>query len=170
MSGHLADESLWDAVDGSLGDGDRRHLEACPACAARVAEAREGWALAEQADVPEPSPLYWDAFRRQVDARIRGEGSTRRRLGFLWPALMAGATAVVAAVTLINPSAPVRVETAVRVVPAWSPSDAALLERPAAAGEDVLECEDVAECLADLSDEETLALAEILEEDLRAPR
>ena len=66
---HPTDAVLLDVLDGVAEGQARRHVAACAECAARVEEARQGLALARQADVPEPSPLYWEDFRSQVGRR-----------------------------------------------------------------------------------------------------
>jgi hypothetical protein len=123
--------------------------------------------------VPEPSPLYWEAFRRQVGRRIQGEGR-RTWLRFLVP--LAAAAGLVVALTR-PPSAPSNslVPVAASVLPAWSALPAAeddpgfeVLQAVASSGSDLAssyERGSVQELLSDLSDEESQALAERLKSD-----
>jgi hypothetical protein len=98
MTRHLSDEDVPDFAEGHGSPAGREHVAACPACAARVEEARAVLSLARRAEVPEPSPLYWEAMRRSVGRRIDAD---RRRSWPAWlPALAAAAAVVLAAVRL----------------------------------------------------------------------
>ena len=73
---HLTGRRCWsDAARRAWAPPEARAALSGPApTAARgSSEARVGLALARAAEVPEPSPLYWDAFRRQVGAADREE-------------------------------------------------------------------------------------------------
>jgi len=174
---HLGEAEALDAAEGSAGFDVEDHLLTCPSCRGRVDEVREGWRLAEEADVPEPPPLYWESFRRQVGRRIDESPASRTpmRLG----AILAAA-AVLAGVALLAPwrggertADPTAVPEA-DVLPAWSalpdPQDDTgfrILEALAASNEAGFgsECR-LAECLVALSDEESQALAEELRTSL----
>lgn len=170
MSRHLTDEQLTDALEGAANALARRHVESCPSCASRIEEARDGLRLAREADVPEPPPLYWEAFRRNVERRIvaaeKGRGWRR-----IWLPVLAAA----AGLALIVPAlrAPGRPSPSpVPVLPAWSalpPADEdtalAVLEGVALAEADlpiVGGDRGVAEELARLSDEEAWAVRDAL--------
>ena len=168
--GHLSDESLMDALDGPPGGAAARHLAACPGCAARLAEAREGLALVQAVEIPEPPAFYWQSFPRKVAARLAAEGrSVRPWRGWLWPAL-AAAGALVAAVLLVPRPVPAPPPSPPRTLAAWSALPPAE-EDPAlpalqALGPDLdpaLECAGVAECVAELSDEESQDLVQLLQ-------
>src|SRR5262245_49435538 len=103
MARHLSEDEIADALFERGSPARREHLEACSDCATLLAVASEGLALAREAEVPEPSPLYWEVFRRQVDRRIGGEGVPRRR-AWLVP-LGAAAAIAVLAVPLLRPRA-----------------------------------------------------------------
>ncbi len=68
---HLADEVLLDVIDDGGAEEARGHLAGCAECRQRLGDAREGLALLADADVPEPSPLYWTSFRQQVERRLQ---------------------------------------------------------------------------------------------------
>jgi hypothetical protein len=169
MTRHVPDESLPDLAEGGGSDADRVHAAACGPCAARVEEAREVLALARRADVPEPSPLYWEAMRRNVGRRIGEEPHRAPRWAWLAPV---AAAAVVAVVVLTTgrpraPSAPPE-----RTLAAWSAlppaeDDASLevLEGLAVADGDLAELDEgrgVGAFLAGLSEEDDRALADSL--------
>jgi hypothetical protein len=168
MFGHLPEETLMDVVDGTAAPSAREHVAGCEACRARVDEAAQAWALAETSDMPEPSPLYWEAFRRQVDRRIEGEGK-RQWLHFLVP--LAAAAGLLVALPLKSP-APVPQPSLAAVLPAWSALPAAeddpgleALQAMTSADSDLAssyERSGIQEMLSDLSDEENEALADRL--------
>jgi len=169
MRKHLEDDVLLDVIEGAASVEATRHAGECAACARRMADARAGLSVAAGAEVPEPSPLFWDAFRRRVASAIEAEPRQRRFGGFFAPALLA--TAAMVAVIAFLPSdgrAPVAAPAS---QPAWSSlpaADDALLEglSGSASADDLAGCHDVAECVADLSDEESRAFAEALRAEL----
>lgn len=179
MASHVPEDRLLDVMEGTAA-GDRAHVDACPQCRARVAEAEAGLALAAGAEVPEPSPLYWESLRRQVSRRLDEERARRP----LWRRIAVG-PALAAAVVLLGiatflpmagrqpapaPSAPER------TLPAWSalpPADEDegldVLRAVAPAVADAAPpagCSGVAECVAALSDEESQVLAERLQREI----
>jgi hypothetical protein len=168
MARHVTDETLLDVLEGTADAESRRHAETCAACAQRVEEARGGRALAREAEVPEPSPLYWEAFRRNVGRRIETE-STGRTWRWAWLPVVAAAAAVVLAVPALRPSfSPARAA----VLPAWSALPPADQDTGLAvlAGLDIADADlpavdgerDVVESLADLSDEDARAFQDAL--------
>jgi len=73
---HVPEPRLLDVLEGR-GATDRAHVDACAQCRARLAEAQAGLALAAGAEVPEPSPVYWESLRRQVSRRVDEESERR---------------------------------------------------------------------------------------------
>jgi hypothetical protein len=174
MRNHLTDDMLAEALDG-FGSGEaRRHLDECTQCADRLADARAGLALAEAAEVPEPPPLYWEVFRRQVGRRISEEAPARRAMGlWLFPMLATAAAVLIAFGVLRSPKVgPAATPSAALTLPAWSalpPADEdeglEVLQAMAAGGDSLdaaLPAEGVAVELSDLSDEESEGLADAL--------
>jgi hypothetical protein len=170
MTRHVSDEQVPDLADDLGSETDRAHVTTCAACAGRVEEARGVLALARRAEVPDPSPLYWEEMRRSVGRRI-GEG--RRGSWPAWlSALAATAAAVVAAVALTVGRPPASSPLPEPSLPAWSAlppaeDDASLdvLEGFAMAdgGLGVIdEGRGVGVFLAGLSEEDDQALAESL--------
>src|SRR6185503_18455911 len=98
---HLAEEALIDVLDGVAAPGARAHAASCALCRARVDEAAAGLELARDADVPEPSPLFWDSFRRQVDSRIQSEPVALWKRVAVSPWLAAAAAVLVAVAVLV---------------------------------------------------------------------
>ncbi len=174
MSWHLPDERIIDAMDGLATPSERDHAASCAACRARIEEAAQGLEVARGADMPEPSPPYWDAFRRQVSRRVVVEG----RISWWWrlgPALAAAAALIVLVPALRAP-----VPATPRVLSPWAALPAAeddsglsVLAGVAGSGVDLVavrEGSGLAEELAGLSDEDSQALAEALRQRLEGQR
>jgi hypothetical protein len=172
MRRHLSDESLLRLAQGGEADGERAHVLACARCATRVEEAREGLTLARRADVPEPSPLYWEAMRRRIEQRIAEEPRRSPAWAWLAPVLATAAAVAVVALTTGRAHAPAALPSP--TLPAWSAlppaeDDASLevLEGVAIADGDLGtldEGRDLSAFLVGLSDEESRALADSLRE------
>jgi hypothetical protein len=172
MAKHLSEERLLDVVEGAADENARAHVAVCSACRRRVDEAALGFALAHEADVPEPTPLYWEAFRRQVGRRILSEDRTSWRWRLV--PVLAAAAALVVIVPSLKAPAP---GSLVPVVPAWSALPPAeedpgwiVLQGLAASDPELApprEGRGVAELLGDLSEEESLALTDALRKRLK---
>ncbi len=169
MMRHLSEDELLDAVEATVGADARAHLEACAECRARRDEAREALLLAREAEVPEPSPLYWEAFRRQVGRRIAEERPAGR--SWLLP-LAAAAAALLFVVPLVRESVSRRSHVGAPVLPAWSAlsgteedEDLALVAESGIAEADLAavgEMKGLDEVLGDLSEEEQSAVGKLL--------
>jgi len=185
MGGHLAEDTLMGLLEGEADAEARVHAEACAHCQARLEQAGLGLTLAHGADVPEPGPFYWQAFRQQVGSRIRaGERAPFWRRLAVSPWLAAAAVAVVALGIFLpwrptpRPSAAPSSLSATAVLPAWSAlppaeEDAGLQVLAAVvphAGElNSLECQGLGQCLgeaASLSEEDGARLEDALRRDL----
>jgi hypothetical protein len=177
MRGHLRDDQWIDlAATGGTPD-ERRHLEGCGRCRETLADVSQGWDLAHEADVPEPSPLYWESFRRGVGQRISQERAPRARwgsLGFRWA--VAATMFVTVSLSLLALKGQVGLERSApsAALPAWSP----VLSTEADPGLSVLaaldsgdlahaSCGDVALCLADVSEEEGERISQGLEKEMK---
>jgi hypothetical protein len=172
MSRHLSDESLLRLAQGGDADGERAHVLACGRCAEQVEEARAGLDLARRADVPEPSPLYWEAMRLRIERRIAEEPRRSPAWAWLAPVLATAAALAVVALTTGRAHAPAALPEP--TLPAWSAlppaeDDASLevLEGLAVADGDLGTLDEgrgVSAFLAGLSDEEYRVLADSLRE------
>ena len=67
---HLDETQLVDALDGHLGPEEETHLASCDSCRIRVAGLRDVLRRVADADVPEPSPVFWDYFPARVSAAL----------------------------------------------------------------------------------------------------
>ncbi len=187
MAKHLTEEVLLAAAHGDEDPAMRAHLEGCAACRERLAEAKEGLDLARGAsNVPEPSPLYWESFRLQVGQRIAAGGEPSwpvafwRRFGL---ASLIPAAAAIALLVAFLPALRRNVGGAPSppaLLPAWqalpaSADDAGLdvLRGLALQGRDLqaaTECRSVVDCLGEMNDEESQALADALRSELQEGR
>lgn len=171
MLDHVRDDELMDAAEGTAAPVVREHVQACSACRDRVAEVSAGFDLARAADVPEPPPLYWDAFRRQVGRRVGAERLSRPAV---WVPALAVAAVLALAIGWFGPGGAPEAPSA--TLPAWSASLPTDVVAPLEALETVAPddlawagCRGLADCLSGLSDEEATALADLLSRELAAP-
>jgi hypothetical protein len=162
-----------DVLEGREVGPQGRHLASCPACASRLGEARDGLGLARAADVPEPPPFYWQSFRRQVVGRVAGTAASRTWRGWLLPGF-ATALALAAVFVFAPRPAPEVVPTLASPLPAWSALPPAhddpelpVLQAVGADLDPELECAGVAECLEDLSEEESEDLVRALRSQVK---
>ena len=97
---HLTDRDLVDALDGRLPPAVAAHVRECATCRERIADFAETLVQARGADVPEPSPLFWDHLSR---AHSRGHRPTirRRRARGGWPGPCGRRSAALALVVAI---------------------------------------------------------------------
>ncbi len=170
MSAHVSDDAV---VDLALGEGvfaDRAHVGVCEACALRVAEARSAVELAQSAEVPEPSPLYWQALRSGVSRRIADETSRTRRFAIFLP-LAAAAALTAVLVTRPGPVEQGRVEPSLAAWSALPVEDEddglRVLEGMALSGDGLAEwerAEGLSVYLANLDDDESQLVAKTLRE------
>lgn len=172
MKEHVSDEELFDLATGAEA-ARSAHLAACEACSARVREARELLTTVRGVEVPEPPALFWQAFRRQVERRIAEERPRPRLLTWLLPAAAVAVLAAAVAVPLAlrgrpEPSAPPEASPASvswsALPPAEEDEALAVLQGVAASGGEIGwdEGRGLGAVLAELSDEESAALAEAL--------
>jgi hypothetical protein len=178
---HLSDAAVVDVIEGSAEARARAHVAGCGPCRVRVEDAREAWGWTAHAVVPEPVPSYWDIFRRRVArALVEAPAAPSRRP--LWATAAAASVAVIALLTVLPLHGPVVSVPAAAptapVLPAWSalpPADEdpglPVLEHvvplAAAAAPAAVECSDITECMAGLSDDESRALVDVLRQELR---
>jgi hypothetical protein len=164
---HLSDESVVELATGEGRASDIAHAAACADCERRVRESRQTLALVERAEVPEPSPLYWEALRSGVRQRIADD---KRRVSARTMLVPLGAAAALVIVLWGGGTKPPAVVAP--SLPEWSPlpapdDDEGLrvlegLALTAGVDTDWDEPEGLVAYVADLSDEDSRALAEAL--------
>ena len=72
MTHHLSPQEFVDALDATLATRRLDHLEACAGCRADLDRLRATVIDVRGADVPEPSPLFWDHFSERVRQATAG--------------------------------------------------------------------------------------------------
>jgi hypothetical protein len=82
---HLSPDELIDLAEGVRTEIGAPHLANCGACRRQLAELRAAlltFSNESAADVPEPSPLFWDHFSARVREAVAAEGSRRHERGW----------------------------------------------------------------------------------------
>jgi hypothetical protein len=67
---HLSPEEFVDAAEGTRPEASLPHLAECDRCRRELADLRRTMAVAVDADVPEPSPLFWDSLSARIGEHI----------------------------------------------------------------------------------------------------
>jgi hypothetical protein len=98
---HISVEELVDLAEGRNVPGTASHLAACERCRDGVEQARLTIALARQVDVPEPSPLFWEALPHRVARAIDDSPRSWWTPVARWEWLRAPATAWTVALVLV---------------------------------------------------------------------
>jgi len=75
MTDHLDETALLDVAEGSRSDDAEAHLAECERCRLQVEDLRSAMRMAEDAPVPEPSPLFWDHLSARVREAIAEEAT-----------------------------------------------------------------------------------------------
>ena len=106
---HLKDEELLDIAEGTRPESSAPHLGGCDSCRAQLDELRAMMSAAQEVDVPEPSPLFWDHLSSRVHEAVAAEGEPPRRLDVpIWRRVLVPFSAVALAAVLIAVSATLR--------------------------------------------------------------
>src|SRR5215470_2449246 len=87
---HLAPEDLVDLAEGARPESTAPHLASCEACRAQLAELRAMMAAAVDADVPEPSPLFWDQLTRRVHDAVEADAQPKSAIASRLVRLLTG--------------------------------------------------------------------------------
>jgi hypothetical protein len=101
---HLSDIEIVDLIDGTLRADRQRHVDGCDACRAQAEGLRSALLHASDADIPEPSPLFWDHFSARVHDAVHDASPEESGRWFSRPTLkwaIAGALATVVLVTAL---------------------------------------------------------------------
>src|SRR4051812_47742255 len=78
---HLAPEELIDLAEGARAEVTAPHLQSCDVCRQQIASLRGSMsAVVDAANVPEPSPLFWDHLSQRVREAVAGEEAQGSRL------------------------------------------------------------------------------------------
>ncbi|HEX3630966.1 MAG TPA: hypothetical protein VHZ01_00525 [Casimicrobiaceae bacterium] len=80
---HLNTEALVDIAEGTRPESAAPHLASCELCRAQVRELRAMMSAAQDVDVPEPSPLFWDHLSSRVSQAVAEDGARVPFFSFL---------------------------------------------------------------------------------------
>ena len=105
---HLKTDELVDIAEGTRSLASAPHLAGCVQCRVQLHELRAMMSAAQDVDVPEPSPLFWDHLSSRVQEAVAAEAVPRRswltaalwRRGVLDPLLAVAVAALLIAVVL----------------------------------------------------------------------
>ena len=75
---HLKTDELVDIAEGTRSEASAPHLAGCEPCRAQLHELRAMMSAAQDIDVPEPSPLFWDHLSSRVRDAVAAEPAPRR--------------------------------------------------------------------------------------------
>jgi anti-sigma-K factor RskA len=109
---HLTEQELIDAAEASTAEARRTflHLDACDRCSRQVLELREMMSAAAGAEIPEPSPLFWNHLSARVREAVSVETVSSAASWRSWRIAAAAAAFTVivlaAAVALRAPNTP----------------------------------------------------------------
>lgn len=99
---HLTPDEFVDAVEETRSDASLPHLAECAACRRELAGLRATMmSAAQEGDVPEPSPLFWDNLSARVAERIDGEPARRWWLSWTRPGVFVPLSAVALLVLVV---------------------------------------------------------------------
>jgi hypothetical protein len=171
-SRHLNDEEAARFVFNEACPADVvAHYERCDRCRERVATARESWRLVSEVDVPEPSPLFWEAQRRRISRSI--DAAAAHSWTWRWVTAAAAATALVAAVLIPRLSVTPEKPQSIITIPAWSPLPPAeedeilpIIEQAIQEGDAGWNGCHLGNCVVDLSEDESRAVADLLRREM----
>ena len=100
MTRHLDEVELVDALDGGPSASRDAHLAQCTTCTSRLQSLRDAMTeLQRGAEVPEPSPFFWEHFSRRVHDAVRADGNHAQLVGW-WRAARIAPLAAVAAIVI----------------------------------------------------------------------
>jgi hypothetical protein len=109
MTRHLTPEQMIDVAEGARPEIDIPHLASCEQCRRQVADLRDAMSASASADVPEPSPLFWDHFSARVTEAVASSKQKPWWIVSLAPATWSrAAVALVAAAVVIAAAVMVR--------------------------------------------------------------
>jgi hypothetical protein len=75
---HLTESEIVDLLDGQLAPERLRHAERCPKCRTQADALGAISRAARGADVPEPSPLFWEHLSARITTAIGAEPAPSR--------------------------------------------------------------------------------------------
>jgi hypothetical protein len=81
---HLNDTQFIDFIEDTIAPERRRHVDGCDACRAAADALRHTLERTAAADVPEPSPLFWEHFGARVNQAVTNVDRPATPASFDW--------------------------------------------------------------------------------------
>jgi hypothetical protein len=105
---HLSPEEFVDVAEGSRTEASLPHLAACDRCRRELADLRRTMTVAVDADVPEPSPLFWEGLSARIGERIDAESDRSWWQAWIRPRVLVplSAAAVLVVIVTLAPRSP----------------------------------------------------------------
>jgi len=159
MSRHLSDDVLLEMAEAGK---SHPHLTQCSRCRQQMEDARDALGLAREAEVPEPSPLFWDHLSSRVHNAVEREvlegrqGVWTRFARVAWRPAVAVALGVILVVSVVW-----RMGPALRQPETRSASARQADVQPTANGSSATDSWAGADLLAPLSDPAWVVIAEV---------
>src|SRR5919109_1070568 len=76
---HLTEHEFTDLLDGTLPPTRMHHLDSCAVCRNQADALQDAMSRLSEAEMPEPSPLFWQHFSANVRNALRGYAPARSR-------------------------------------------------------------------------------------------
>jgi hypothetical protein len=98
---HLSPEEFVDAAEGTRPEASLPHLAECDRCRRELADLRRTMGVAVDADVPEPSPLFWENLSARIGERIDAESGGAWWQAWIRPRLLVPLSAAALLVLIV---------------------------------------------------------------------
>ena len=100
---HLSPDTFVDLLDGTTREHAVPHLATCEVCRRELESLRATWQAAADAEMPEPSPLFWDHLSARVASAVAADARTRRTAWWRrgWSRNVVGLAGAAAAAVLV---------------------------------------------------------------------
>ena len=100
---HLSSQELVALAEGGLSADRAAHLDACDRCRDEANDLRAVMSGVQEAEVPEPSPLFWEHLSRRVSDAVASSDTPTRRVAVGWRSWHSGhLRTVVASATVVT--------------------------------------------------------------------
>ena len=103
---HFSETEFIDLLEGTLPAARARHVDECAICRTQIDDLRAALASGIEANVPEPSPLFWDHFAARVQgglgAEDAGQSGWWRTLTSMRALTAAGAIAALLLIAIVS--------------------------------------------------------------------
>ena len=103
---HLSETEFIDLLEGTLSAERARHADECAMCRTQIDHLRTALASGTEANVPEPSPLFWEHFAQRVQDGLgsadAGQSGWWRGIASMRTLTAAGAIAAIVLIAVLS--------------------------------------------------------------------